>query len=510
MATTINPRRRASDAAPQHHACAALKPARGAVKKGATFHSSPSLSPPGLLPSQTDLGDVVDARIRRALLIVTEVDRSLSTTPDDLADMLKNSSLVDLGSPVPRSLLDLSIPGPVATASANRALDETPTSATATSSSFVSASHLGANSVPRSFRTRQSRNQDKAHRVYDSGLGSSIASSSVAKSKSRTSVAGAQSVSAVSMSAAASSTLALDQVRGLSSRSINRIHEHTLRPLRADSTFKVFEPILIDVPRRIRAKEIICLRDVEKTLLFMAPVSTNSHLLCGQQAGDAHRPLLHLKETSKDNPALCLDFCRASVRCIQATVEYLSDHEQTRPTDRPYTNGYFLDLEEQLKKYALQLSEASKISPTALSPTDKDEQPSGNYQLSAELDRYVFSHYTLLYHQPALPAPSLRTVNGQGGIQKEMRLLTEVGREKRSDEVKLFGGVAKNGRPAELVRVKKDGRAFSLATGRRLTSIMTRRRWFGSSAPSAKRPRMKRRYSGRWPGGKRALYLRRP
>ena len=35
----------------------------------------------------------------------------------------------------------------------------------------------------------------------------------------------------------------------------------------------------------------------------------------------------------------------------------------------------------------------------------------------------------------------------------------------RTDEVKLFGGLTKNGRPAELVRVKKNGKAISIATG---------------------------------------------
>src|SRR5690606_37806680 len=34
-----------------------------------------------------------------------------------------------------------------------------------------------------------------------------------------------------------------------------------------------------------------------------------------------------------------------------------------------------------------------------------------------------------------------------------------------TDEVRLHGGLDKNGRPAELVRVKKDGKAYSLATG---------------------------------------------
>jgi hypothetical protein len=35
----------------------------------------------------------------------------------------------------------------------------------------------------------------------------------------------------------------------------------------------------------------------------------------------------------------------------------------------------------------------------------------------------------------------------------------------RSDEIKLYGGLSRNGRPAELVRVKKNGKAISIATG---------------------------------------------
>ncbi len=36
----------------------------------------------------------------------------------------------------------------------------------------------------------------------------------------------------------------------------------------------------------------------------------------------------------------------------------------------------------------------------------------------------------------------------------------------RSQQIKLFGGIHKNGRPAELVRINKDGKAISMATGK--------------------------------------------
>jgi hypothetical protein len=90
-------------------------------------------------------------------------------------------------------------------------------------------------------------------------------------------------------------------------------------------------------------------------------------------------------------------------------VEFLSDREQTRPHDRPYTNGYFVDLVDQIKQYAQQVQAA------------KEKEEKG--EKLGEMD------------------------------------------PESTDEVKLHGGLTKNGRPAELVRVKKNGKAISIATG---------------------------------------------
>ncbi|KAG6993435.1 Zinc finger transcription factor ace1 [Fusarium oxysporum f. sp. conglutinans] len=84
------------------------------------------------------------------------------------------------------------------------------------------------------------------------------------------------------------------------------------------------------------------------------------------------------------------------------TVEYLSDREQIRPADRPYTNGYFLDLKDQILQYGKQLAAKN-------SGDDMD------------IDA--------------------------------------------SDEIKLIGGLHE-GRPVELVRVRKDGTYISLDTGK--------------------------------------------
>ncbi|KAH7163152.1 hypothetical protein B0J13DRAFT_30843 [Dactylonectria estremocensis] len=330
------------------------------LRKGATFHSPTSSScsdldltftPPRLSRSQSHLDDVVDANRRRIALTLNDIDEALSKTEDlSLSPKTpKAKALRDTSLPVPRGFLDLPVVDPAMAKEAERRVLR-----------------------PRS--VRRSR-----HHASDSGLGTSVASTNekrAADSAQKKDTKTQATRSAITRSAAAS---AMEKLPSLGSKAINRIHEHIIRPLRARPTLKDFEPIVLDVPRRIQSKEIICLRDLEKTLIFMAPERTKT-------------------------AALYLDFCLTSIRCIQATVEYLSDHEQTRPGDRPYTNGYFIDLKDQILEYGRQLAAAKD------GPEDMDVDA--------------------------------------------------------ADEIKLFGGIAENGRPAELVRVRKDGTHISMATGK--------------------------------------------
>lgn len=368
------------------------------LRKGATFHSptSPSSSdldltfvPPRLSRSQSHLDDVVDANRRRIALTLNDIDEALSKTEElSLSPKTpKAKALRDTSFPVPRGFLDLPVVDPAMAKEAERRVLR-----------------------PRS--VRRSR-----HHASDSGLGTSVASTNeklAADSASKKDTKTQATRSAITRSAAAS---AMERLPSLGPKAINRIHEHILRPLRAKPTLKDFEPIVLDVPRRIRSKEIICLRDLEKTLIFMAPVS---QLLTDNGVwGDAYRTLC-LKERTK-TAALYLDFCLTSIRCIQATVEYLSDREQTRPGDRPYTNGYFIDLKDQILEYGRQLAAAKD------GPEDMD------------VDAYV-PNFVPLDHPTNSPS--------------------------RGDEIKLVGGIAENGRPAELVRVRKDGTHISMATGK--------------------------------------------
>ncbi|QUC18744.1 uncharacterized protein UV8b_02985 [Ustilaginoidea virens] len=334
-----------------------------ALRKGATFHSptspvrsSPSddiFVPPQLSRSQTHLDDVVDANRRRIALTLNDIDEALAKTESHslLSKPLNKTPLRDNSLPVPRGFLDLPVVDPAV------AKPEPP----------------GRISRPRSIGRRRDH-------ASDSGLGSSIVSASEEKETR------AQVIPSALTGLGAPGTKHL--LPALSRKAFNRIHEHVLGPLVEKPTLKAFEPIILDVPRQIRSKEIICLRDLEKTLIFVAP------------------------ETAK-SAALYLDFCLTSIRCIQATVDYLPDREQVRPGDRPYTNGYFMDLKEQIYQYGRQLAAAAAAA-------SKEEGGAVNAD-AVDVDK--------------------------------------------DDEIRLHGGIAENGRPAELIRVKQDGSAISLATG---------------------------------------------
>nr|XP_036585243.1 zinc finger transcription factor ace1 [Colletotrichum truncatum]KAF6795140.1 zinc finger transcription factor ace1 [Colletotrichum truncatum] len=353
MSVSVNPRRRTPVTRPESPAGLSLK-TNMTLRKGATFHSPTSptsseddalASPPSLRRSQTNLDDVVDAHCRRTALILDDIENSLSNfnIVSPKAKSFRDDSL-----PVPRGFLNLPVVDP------------------------AMAKEKSKEAERRILRPRTRRSS--RHHESDSGLGTSVAPTTETEPASTAS----KKASAITRSAAAASSTK-EKLPGLSSKAVNRIHEHILRPLRAKPALKDFEPIVLDVPRRIREREIICLRDLEKTLIFMAPERTKT-------------------------AALYLDFCLTSIRCIQATVEYLSDREQTRPNDRPYTNGYFIDLVEQLHQYAGQLAAAKE----------------------------------------------------KGDVEMDVD---------PTDEIKLYGGITENGRPAELVRIRKDGKAISMATG---------------------------------------------
>lgn len=371
------------------------------LRKGATFHSptTPTSTPeaarfqPPSLPrrSHTSLDDAMDANVRRVAVTISDIDSILNLSKKTSPSLFLDDSL-----PIPRGLLV-------------HALD----------SSIMSEKHAGERRVLRPRNRRASR-----HHESDSGLGTSI--DSTPEKQAGPSMRSQRTVvkSSALMKSAAGTSASSAALPGLGPRATNLIIKHTLKPLLVPS-FKIFHPLVLECPAKIQRKEIVCLRDVEKTLLLLAPVSqlrTDKGI-----RGDTYRALC-LKEKAT-SVKLYLAFCLTTIRCLQATVESsvisLSDREQIRPGDRPYNSGYFIDLIDQMRRYAQQLADANKLGGEA------DEM---------SVDPYVYG---------------LR-LSTQAQIANICR---------RTDEIKLHGGMTVNGRHAELVRVKKNGKAISLATG---------------------------------------------
>lgn len=66
---------------------------------------------------------------------------------------------------------------------------------------------------------------------------------------------------------------AVTDERGLSKYAEEQIHKHIIKPILRIESLKEFHPLIRDVPYRIGKKQIRTLRDLEKTLIFLAPVS---------------------------------------------------------------------------------------------------------------------------------------------------------------------------------------------------------------------------------------------
>lgn len=366
------------------------------LRKGATFHSPTSpespesavFIPPSLpRRSQTNLDDVIDAHRRRVALTLGDIDKALSAATDSTSSPKK--PLRDNSFPIPRGLLSPTLIG------------------------------KDMEVERRVLRPRPNRCSSRNH-DSDSGLGTSIASTKEKRAVVTDASSEKVSVKASAVTRSAASTTTSKSLPGLSARATSRIYEHTLKPLLANSSFKDFHHVVLECPRKISSKEIVCLRDVEKTLLLTAQVSNSD--VAAEQCMVAN-PSVLLKGVTKA-AKLYLDFCLSAARCIQATAALLSEPEQRRPKDAPYNSGYFIDLVDQIRHYAQQIADKKSGSTDAM-----------------DVDVYAVPPHSAI----------------ESSNQRADHLC-------RKDEVRLHGGISVNGRPAELVRVR-NGKAISIATG---------------------------------------------
>jgi hypothetical protein len=122
-----------------------------------------------------------------------------------------------------------------------------------------------------------------------------------------------------------------------------------------------------------------------------------------------------------------LSFCEFTIQCLHTSASHLNDRDQRLPADRPYTNGYFLDLVSQVRRYAAMIrAERERVPATR----------GGNPEEKSNL-------YVLPFHP------------------KYAVVLTR----HRVHQAHLEHGISKDGKPLELV-VMQDGKPISMLTGK--------------------------------------------
>ena len=207
----------------------------------------------------------------------------------------------------------------------------------------------------------------------------------------------------------------------LSEYACEQIQRYIIVPITKEPTLKDFHQLIKSIPYRVGQKQITCLRDLEKVILWLAPVSGSSSVWARSLA---HGLGVRVKKYSVSRSSF-LNFCETSIQCLHTTVQHLSESDQQRPSDRPYTNGYFLDLTEQVRQYAAMIN------------ASRERAAAGHEREENGYTTYVCgTHYG------------------------EMIILNTTSDERLG----LHGGLGRTGRPAELVRLK-DGQAISLRTG---------------------------------------------
>lgn len=251
----------------------------------------------------------------------------------------------------------------------------------------------------------------------------------------------------------------------LSDHAAGQIQKHVVSPILREQALKAFHPLVASVPRRISTQQIVTLRDLEKKLIFLAPVSTTSgdlkdlavtHSICFQDYSCS--------------PAAYLQFCETAIHCLHATVDNVHESDQHAPTDRPYTNHYFSDLVEQIRRYA------------AILAATRDREAKGEAADKMDISKYV-----------ALKDLVLSCHN------------TDTNNLCRDEKLELYGGMLQNGKPAQLVRQKKSGTIISMETGEVLTpskpdAVMTPKRAMSSEVDDdGVRRSMARRKKGALP-----------
>jgi hypothetical protein len=336
---------------------------------------------------------------------------------------------------------------------------------------------VGQQSIPEPMEIDEKKEPEANHHYSDSGIGSSVdtpvtginiihrpspltdPTNTMEERRSINSLnssAGsiATTHSAIARSFSPDTAFQYQGASQLSEPGLREIQNRILDPILGNSELKEFHSLVQSIPEQVQKKYIANLRDLEKTFLYSAPVSFRTYLSACAVAYYHGRDVKRFSLSSDSFEK----FWEFSIRALHTTVEYLNERDQKRPSDRPYTNNYFLDLVEQIRRYAEVMARTREKEENG---EDLDEMDYSPYVTPAHPDHLHspnhMTHVLSLTHPRPLLTYLLSTSSSR------MSFLQNTDLHISSDEtVAIEGGLSTNGRPAELVR-KKNGKSISLA-----------------------------------------------
>ena len=147
----------------------------------------------------------------------------------------------------------------------------------------------------------------------------------------------------------------------LSNFARKKISQNVLGPILRDERFEDFHPLVSSLGSKTN-KAVRCLRDLEQSLIFQ-PVVSNLLQLPDPSSSD-------ITKTLSIPSSLYRAFGEFSIQLVVDTYNQLSEVDQRRAADRPYDNGYFLDLVQQVGRLAAQVGRKN----TAVDTTDEEEE----------------------------------------------------------------------------------------------------------------------------------------
>ncbi|KIW92200.1 uncharacterized protein Z519_07184 [Cladophialophora bantiana CBS 173.52] len=189
----------------------------------------------------------------------------------------------------------------------------------------------------------------------------------------------------------------------LSPSARKKIKDYIITPILREDRFEDFHPLVTALGSK-NNKAVRCLRDLEQSLIFQPLVSTLTATTRLLTQSDVDYKTLAISRQ------LYRVFGEFTIQLVVDTYQHLAESEQRRAADRPYDNGYFLDLVQQVNRLAAHIGSSSRAQQAGTAEEDDD--------MAYSID----------------------------------------------DEVTLEGGLGETGNEAELVRWK-NGKGYSLRTG---------------------------------------------